>query len=177
MSDFVNYDKRDINLPPGCKNLIDVLQPMVPPPGLKPRRGLTMGGGETATISSIPKYINNFLNQSNQDLLLIRTPNEKVGFELRRLVPEKIWASVSFIDGPPHAARARELFARYELDVPPLTETPAQFVPGAPVWEVLSIHPFPPNTACLIEIATAVFRELSNATENTQLDFHYYRVE
>src|SRR4030095_12787454 len=77
MSDFVNYDKRDINLPPGCKNLIDVLQPMVPPPGLKPRRGLTMGGGETATISSIPKYINNFLNQSNQDLLLIRTPNEK----------------------------------------------------------------------------------------------------
>jgi len=31
MAKFVNYRKRSVTLPPGCKNLIDVLQPHAPP--------------------------------------------------------------------------------------------------------------------------------------------------
>jgi len=136
-----------------------------------------MGGGETATVSRIPKYINNFLKRSTQALLLICTPDEHVGFDLRRLIPGEICASVSFIDDPTHAARARELFSRYELNVPAPIETPAQFVPGAPTWEIFPIRPFPSDTVRLIEIATAVFRELCNVTEKTSLHFRYCSVD
>ena len=175
MSEFVNYNKRSVKLPPGCKDLIDVLRPKAARQDLKPCPELTVGGDEIAAVSSIPKHINNFLKRSTQSILLIGTPNDHVGFELRRLIPGEICASIHFRDDPTLATRARELLARYELDAPVPTEIPAQFfVPGATTWDIFPIRPFPSSTAPLIEIATAAFRELSNVTEESRLHFQYY---
>jgi len=173
MSEFVNYNKRSIDLPPGCKNLIDVLQPNKT--GAKPQRGVSMGGGETATIASIPKHIGNFLKRSNQAVLVICDTREEVAFYMTPLAGN-IFASIRFLDDPPREARVRKLFGPYGLDAPAHTETAPQFS-EAPVWTMFRIQPFPSNTRRLIEISTAVFRDVCKATDETPLHFRHYSIE
>lgn len=166
MSDFVNYNKRSINLPPGCKNLIDVLRPNKA--GAKPR-DRQPPTFETETLASIPKHIGNFLKRSSQTALLICDTHERVGFDLTRL-SGNIIATIRFLDDPAREARVRKLFAHYGLDVPAQTETTPQF-PEAPVWTMFTIQPFPSDTPRLIEIATAVFRDLCDATDELRCIF------
>ena len=172
MSDFVNYNKRSITLPPGCKDLIDVLPPNKA--GAKPR-DRQPPTFETETLASIPKHIGNFLKRSSQTALLICDAHEEAGFELMRLAGN-IVASIRFLDDPAREARVRKLFAHYGLDAPAQTETTPQFpealqFPGAPVWTMFTIQPFPSDTPRLIEIATAVFRDVCDATDELRCIF------
>jgi hypothetical protein len=168
MSEFVNYNKRSINLPPGCKDLIDVLPPKAFAEATRPL-GVTMFDVETATISSIQKYIEKFL-QSRQMLLLIYTPDEQVSFGLTRFPDNPITASVDFVENPVRYESLRRLFAGCGLQIPTSTPTPPEFISGAPVWANYEIHPFSSDTARLVEIATAIFRELCGAAD-TPLQF------
>lgn len=178
MSEFVNYNKRSINLPPGCKDLIDVLRPAKASktPAI-PVPGVSMSEVETGTLSSIRKHIEKFL-QSRQMLLVIYTADEQVAFDLERFPPsEPISASMDFVESPVRYESIKTLFARFDLELAPSTPNPPTFIPGAPVWVTIAIHPFPSNTPRLVEVATAVFRELCSATDDTPLHFRHYNVE
>ena len=172
MSDFVNYNKRSINLPPGCKDLIDVLPPNKAGAKRRDRQPPTF---ETGALTSIPKHIGDFLKRSGQAVLRIYDTREQVGFAVTSLAGS-MFASICFLDDPAREARVRELFGPYGLDAPTQTETAPQF-PEAPVWTTFRIQPFPSNTRRLIEIATAVFRDVCNGTHETPLHFQYYIAE
>jgi len=68
MSKFVNYSKRDFTLPPGCKDLIDVLQRRgVPRPiksiaSVSEQPAVTRGCMTIARLSEVPRYIDRLVN-------------------------------------------------------------------------------------------------------------------
>jgi len=171
MSEFVNYNKRSIDLPPGCKNLFDVLQPIKAGPKPRDRQPRTF---EKGTLASIPKHIGDLLKKTDQAVLLIYDARGRVAFYMTPLAGN-ILASIRFLDDPARETRVRKLFGPYGLDAPTQTETAPQF-PEAPVWTRFTIQPFPSSTRRLIEIATAVFRDVCNATDKTPLHFRHYSI-
>ena len=173
MSDFVNYNKRSINLPPGCKDLIDIVRPMKA--RSKHSRDVAMFSGETGTLSAVSRHTKKFLKGGQG--LLIHTTDEKLGFALTRLMRGTITASVDFPEDAAREAQVKAMFTRYGLDVPRATEMPAQFVPEVAVWTRFPIKPFPSDTPRLVEIATAVFRELCHVTGETPLHFRHFAME
>jgi hypothetical protein len=175
MSDFVNYNKRSIDLPPGCKDLIDVLRPKMSKAAAIPAPGATMSDDETGTILSISEYIETFL-KNPQTLLMIYKPDEKVSFGITRWADDPISACVEFAENPLRDEHVREFFARHGLEAPVRTATPPEFVLQAPGWVTFPIRLFPSDTRRLIEIATAFFCELCDATEETPLHFRYFNL-
>src|SRR6266853_1919918 len=82
MSKFVNYNKRDFALPPGCKDLIDVLQPHVlgnarditeaDRRSCLTRRGVRIGG-----LKDIEKYVSMAFESRGLAFSLIIIPPDK----------------------------------------------------------------------------------------------------
>jgi hypothetical protein len=136
-----NPKKRSYLLPPGCKDLIDVLRPMKSSRRSKSCQGAPISN-EAGTISDISKHIQKF--QKGGTVLLICTPDEKVGFALMRLLPDVISASVDFPEDATREPLARAWFARQGLDAPKVIEIPLQF-PEAPVCIRFPVKPLPSN--------------------------------
>jgi hypothetical protein len=62
MADFVNYNKRSVTLPPGCKNLIDVLRSRPDKQFQKfaerlKRARVTHDESVMGKVSDVPKYV------------------------------------------------------------------------------------------------------------------------
>jgi hypothetical protein len=163
-----NLKKRSYLLPPGCKDLIDVLQPM------KARRE-TSGSlsNEAGTISEIPKHIQRFVKSGR--VLLIQT-DEEVGFSLMRLLPEVISASIDFAEDAAREALVTSWCTRSGLDAPKKTERSVQF-PEATVWIRFPVKPLPSNTRHLSELVISGFREVWNAGDETTLRFWHYNAD
>src|SRR4051812_38710247 len=84
MSDFINYNKRSVTLPEGCKDLIDVLRshplrvlfsnadagPI--PPGA--RATLTRGETFEGRVSDVDKYVGKVFESRGLSCMLILTP-------------------------------------------------------------------------------------------------------
>ena len=165
-----NLKKRSYLLPPGCKDLIDVLQPMKVSQASKS----PTVSNEAGKISDISKHIHRFLKSGRA--LLIHASDENFGFALVRFQPKVVSASVDFPEDAAREARVRAWFTRHGLDAPKVTEIPLQF-PEAPVCINFPVKPFPSSTRRLIAIATSVFPELCNATHETTLRFCHYSVD
>ena len=105
MSKFVNYKKRSVTLPRGCKNLIDVLQPHGLPKlvskvytgAISPNEKPTVTRGESFTggLSGIDKYVTMvFESRAHSFILMVTPPDEKFTVDVDRMEDGTMGASV-----------------------------------------------------------------------------------
>src|SRR6266568_946681 len=105
MSEFVNYNKRGITLPPGCKDLSDLLKPK----GLRNAPGPILAVEQppvvreetlTATLAEIEQHVAMvFQSQARLFALEIFLPGEPASVQIIRWERMEISASVVFGKG------------------------------------------------------------------------------
>src|SRR5712691_4276749 len=109
MSDFVNYNKRSITLPPGCKDLIDVLRGerrnlewLEKHLGIDLNRAITRGGTVKGTFLDIEKKVHQAVTASTLIFILKIIPaDQRFTFTLQRLYQRPFQAIVELEIGTP----------------------------------------------------------------------------
>ena len=91
MSEFVNYHKRDVQLPLGCKDLVDVLNLQAPAEALS--KVLLFSGGLTEVSENVvrllnsPRVCNGLLIRTEKGTLCLLYRNGQDSLELQIRVP------------------------------------------------------------------------------------------
>lgn len=170
MCDFVNYKKRDVSLPEGCKDLADVLNRKPPPVDQK----LTCG-----KLSEIAEYVTRVWESQAPDLLLCFAPGKELDFTFERLtfwfqrVSGGLQARIQIQMGTPVETALRHFLQRHGFQVPDHS-VPAHFSSKLPVLMICEISPLPADPLELSALATELFTEVCVLREDSDLTFFYY---
>jgi hypothetical protein len=182
MSKFVNYKKRSVKLPPGCKDLIDLLQPHRPSPahGIIPaneKPSVTRGESGTVKLADIEKFVAMpFQSRAQTSLLMLSLPDERFTFDVAHMKGEFMFASAKFEEDAERERLMREFFVAHGLEQPREDWTPAQFIPDVPVQFIYRISPLPSDAAAASQLAADLFRHVCGLSDDSQLTFLYYEV-
>jgi hypothetical protein len=166
MSEFVNYNKRSITLPKGCKDLADLLN--------RGRKGATaslpkvevlnhweVAGGLEQFEGTLAK----FFGSTAWACTLSATLGDDVSLALNRMEGH-VDACFSFIHSEEREHEIRELLTRHGLEQPQTADkgTPfPTFIPGALVWGTL--RPIPSEPIKLKAVFDDLFRAMAGTSE------------
>jgi hypothetical protein len=173
MNEFVNFNKRDVSLPPGCKDLTDLLRPKTGPSIERPRR-LTATRSETVTgvVADVGKYIQiAFESPEAMFALAISTSDGRLEVNALRVEGEEPWVSLTFPKDTEEERVVRKFFARKGLQVPEDHVTPTGFFPKLPVHFIYHISPVPGDAAGVAALMTDFFRQCGKLESNSPLRF------
>ena len=180
MAQFVNYNKRDCTLPPGCKDLIDVLRPSRERTESGVARAISWPSAirehrfDTAGLAQIGRYVEMLL-QSRAKLftLMVTTPDDEFKAVLYRSESESTTAII------PLAKDARtELGLRAFFDqqgIRPLVDCKLPDV-GSGYTDRCLVYPFPLEAARATSLTAELFRDVYGLSHEAGLDFRYYEV-
>jgi hypothetical protein len=172
MSEFVNYKTRSVTLPPGCKNLIDVLQPDALPADEPPT--VTRGESFAGRLSDIEKYVAMvFESRAWSFILMVTPPEEQFTIHVDRM-DGIMEASVMVQTGTDQERAVHSFFASRDLDIPKNSEMPPQFLPDVPVQVTCDILPFPTEAPLLSKLIAAMLRDAFGLSDDSQLCFRCY---
>ena len=182
MSKFVNYKKRSITLPPGCKDLIDLLQQhqqSETDSTISSVRYPTVTRDESGTVMvcEIAKYVAMpFESAALSSVLTLSAPEEHLTVDFGQMDGRLFYASATFDENADRERLMREFFISQGLQTPDTDWTPTQFVAGVPVQIIFRILPLPPDAATAAQLAIALFRRVCGLTDHSELKFHYYEM-
>lgn len=139
MSDFVNYNKRDVGLPANCKNLIDLL-PRVAKPRLEDFE-IARNEVLSETLSAMEVHVQAFCKfRGAFSELRITEPDDQINvlFSRRTLFSKKtvcgeVQGSISIPPGSPHQQAVRSFLKSRRLEWPEDREFPKAIFPAIPV--------------------------------------------
>jgi len=177
MSKFVNYKKRSVTLPPGCKDLVDVLHG----PRLfgsltseKAQPTITRHQAGTVRLGQIPGRVATlFRSPADSALLMLSLPNYRLTIHFGRMTGEPPLGSVTFNEDAEIERLMRELFVARDLKLPRQDWTPANFVAGLPVQLIFSISPFPITATDTSNLILEILRCVFSVTDDSSLTFQY----
>ncbi|HZM05818.1 MAG TPA: hypothetical protein VFC44_22690 [Candidatus Saccharimonadales bacterium] len=182
MNDFVNYKKRSVALPPGCENLLDVLQSLEEQKAqqqvLARLRAATMDDKSvTGRLLEIGKYVG-LVFESGAIIftLTITPPDEQLTLTVYRLESGSVQAYIMFQMDSRYEVAVWDFLARRGLKAPEHSALPATFYPGVPVQITCDIVPMPNCASILSELIADLFRNVCEGTEDTALHFTYSEV-
>ena len=145
MSKFVNLKKRGISLPPGCKELIDLLEParrkkanefITPRTDVKVTRDDTFIG----KLSDIGKPISAALeSKARVSTLTLDSLDDQLSLGINRMETETLSTSVTFTQSPENERKMKAIFERSGLQVPHDSGVPGHFLKGHPVQLIYPI--------------------------------------
>jgi hypothetical protein len=166
MADFVNYKKRSVTLPSGCKNLNDVLQAEAVSAEVQYKR--TFAGG----IEDVEEQITMVYESPAQSFTFaISGPDRKLKLGMHRMGSDAIRAYVEVPSGSELEKAVRSFFAQHGLEVPKDSGAPSQFLPDMP-WEyTFNISPLPSDPAELAKLVCDLLREAFGLNEESKLTF------
>jgi hypothetical protein len=175
MADFVNYSKRDIKLPPGCKDLIDVLKPGAPSKyaqlaGKHPVPGEpkvskmtewfkqhTRRSETSGVIADIPRHIHGiWASTAPKWELRIRAP--EIEGTLRKWYCGEKLLDVQVEENSSHDRAIRIFLTDRGIEVPEPSPTPACFIPGLPVYVYYDVEPIPSDPVALASLVMDAFK-------------------
>lgn len=183
MSEFVNYNKRDVSLPPGCKDLVDVLRRRSERQvgSLAASDKAPAGGSETVTgtVSQSHKYIDRaFSSDARYFILVIVTQDEGFMVEFSKFWKKPATSMVLFSDESKYDQPVRQFFASNELSIPEKTGVPKQFFfPEVPVLTHYDIAPLPLESSHASDLIMRLFRAVCKTQDKDQVRFHYTWLE
>jgi hypothetical protein len=164
MDEFVNYKKRDINLPYGCKDLHDVLRFM--PARTIVRRGESV----TGALSEIGKFVAMVLESRAKTIMLwVRSPEDELSVFIGHLRGNPVRTTVNFQEDSALEAKLLDFIARRGLkglersDIPPYL--------CLPEYLVLEVSPLPSDGPSISELITDLFEHVCGARGNSELSF------
>jgi len=177
MSQFVNYNKRSVQLPPGCKDLIDVFKPArlrkVTGANATPHfpvvpRDHTL----TETLGNIEKHVAMVFDSTSElCFLAIGSPDESLMVVVSRMT-DSMTADVTFLHDETREIAMRAFFGCHGLKAPMADGGPVKFpvdVPDSPVWCVFSLVPMPAGPPAFSKIAASLFRDICGMNDQSKL--------
>ena len=175
MSEFVNYNKRSVTLPPGCKDLIDVLgyNSKSDIGSISPDERVTRACGEGGTIpvSRIGEYVRKVC-ESRAELVqvMFSSPGQRLTVSLDRIrIPGAHTLAVTVVSQ--HEAEEgaiRAFFKRHGMASPD-----AQVQPGLPLQLTYRISPTDSDAPTVCRIITELFRDVCGLDGPAELRFCY----
>jgi len=175
MSKFVNYKKRGISLPAGCKELIDLLEPsnrrkvndlLAPSPDVKIARDDSF----ISNLADIGKPITAALeSQAGMTMLAVASLDDQLSLDIYRMGTETLSTSLTFPQNPASERRMKAIFERSGLQLPAHTELPQHFLKDQPVQLTYLISPEPVKAADLVALAIAIFRDFCGMEPSSEL--------
>lgn len=180
MSKFVNFNKRGINLPPGCKDLIDVLQ--------KNRRTNQQGGKEVTTDELPTQWVAKFEGTLVDGQLFVRRffdsdpapavviilgPELRFTVDLLRYGKLAATARITVAGESERETHVRRILKDRGLEVQPPSPRPAVFEP-LPYEVSIHIQPLPTEPGAACDLILSVLRDAFELNEGSQLQFNYY---
>lgn len=174
MPKFVNYKKRSVALPPGCKDLLDVLEPSrrsKPEPGGWQTTFVETDRLQTEGLAHIGEYISKLL-QCGADFftVMIYHPDYLVPVVLLRNRSDNVFA-VALYDNEPQAQRAIKAFF-LQQGIEPLRDCSVPAAGGISSLIYLLPLDHPKATA----LVTGLLRTAYGLSDEAGLDFRYYAV-
>ena len=184
MSDFVNFNKRSISLPPGCTDLIDVLRlhgPGVewqrPQAGTDLSRGVTRGGMTKGPAQDIEKHIRRAVAPVALTFILRIAPaDERMLFCLVRGLHKPLRAFIAAETKTAQEAAVRQFLSNHHLEPPGDAATSRQFLEDLPGHWMCPVRPLPTESVVLAKLVTELFREVGWVTEHSEVSFHHYEI-
>jgi len=179
MNEFVNYNKRSVALPQGCKNLLDVIQSLEEQKAqqqvIAKLPGSTMDDTSvTGRLLEIGKYVGLvFEFREIIFTLTITPPDERLILTIHPMENGSAHAYIVFQMDSRCEVAVRDFLARRGLKPPVESALPVTFYPGVPVQITCDIVPMPTCASILSELITDLFRNVCEATEDTALRFSY----
>ena len=180
MSKFVNYNKREFTLPPGCKDLIDVL---------RPRRALTLGkdaaavtgrpavtrSGQTiGRLSEVPRHISMLVtSRSELFTLMIGTTEEALSIVRYRSESEGISALVLVTNDAERERGIRGFFERHGIE--PLENFLVPPDAGSQPVRCL-VYPLPAAAPDASQITTDLLRSVYGFTDESEIQFRHHEI-
>ncbi|HZR18676.1 MAG TPA: hypothetical protein VFE51_15395 [Verrucomicrobiae bacterium] len=175
MNEFVNFKKRGITLPPGCKDLIDLLQRSSRSVIDGPSR-LTATRNDTVTgrLPDVGKYVRIAFESGEAIFTLgITEPGGRLEFALLRVKGDEPRASIAFPNEREEERVVREFFTRRGLQIPESSDTaPGFFLTDLPYQLVYRISSLPFDVAGVSALVTDILRECGRLTDDMPLSFH-----
>jgi hypothetical protein len=177
MSTFVNYGKRSIQLPAGCKDLIDVLQ------GRRAQQISAPAGREcqvrddsfTAKVTDLLQPIADFLkSKALMRNMFISGPNDMVSVGVRVNV-EGVHLSICALDEPVRNEAVLNFLARRGFQKPQPHGMPKTFVADAPTWTSYEVIPAPSDPLALSSLIELALRDVGGFSADSEVLI--YRVE
>jgi hypothetical protein len=176
--------KRDYLLPPGCKDLIDVLKLGESrdsrSPGAANSSNLEVKNEEASGgLDEIAKYVRMvFESTALSASLSIEPPGPELTISLHRIPGGIISATAWVQEDTPQEMALREFLATHKLPVPARTPPWKQFLfPGLPIYPSYDLMPAPVDAACLAQRVVSLLRHVCDLAEDSGLLFHYSQVQ
>ena len=177
MSEFVNYSKREVTLPPGCKNLIDVLSNAVPAnlavPATGTKKQVARNKSFTAPLSDIGKYVAMaFESHGLMFRMILTSPDSRLTVFLTRSQGE-VRALAKVQKNSTDEKVIAEFFAYHGLAMPADFEELDLICPGLPRSFRYKISPLSSDPFVVSQLVKDLFRYVCDLSGNTELKIHY----
>jgi hypothetical protein len=160
MSEFVNYNKRDVGLPADCRDLTDLLRRndhRVIDPRLEDFE-IARDEVLTGTVSELEVHLLAFCKfQGPFSELRITEPDDQITVLFNRRVSSEVEGSISIPPGSPHQQVVRSFLKSRRLEWPEHSEFPKTIFPAVPVQIFREITPLPTDPAQLSRLTINFF--------------------
>lgn len=189
MSKFVNYKKRSITLPLGCKNLSDLLKaPGAHGPVSKPDVVAASGtstGGTTGCafsfsggISDVEKYVSMVVksSESRSVHLVVSQPGQEFTINVARMGDE-MSASVDVQAGSNQEKAVRSFLSFRGFKLPSDSEImPPQFSPDFPWQTACEISPLPREARLVSILVADLLHDALGVKDDSPLCFYFSEI-
>ena len=182
MFEFINYKSRSVALPPGCKDLIDLLRPAGLPKAeavvsTDEHSVVTRGESVTARMPEIGKYVARvFHAPGKMVIVLMSTVDEQFTINLSRDQSATIAAHVVFGHSADRERAMRTFCQRHGLNTLPDSGIHEVFSPHLPVHSIHHVSPLPSEPESLSDMVTELFRDVCGLDDTAEIHFHCYVV-
>jgi hypothetical protein len=181
MSQFVNYNKRSVKLPPGCKELSDLLKPK----SLRKIHGPLLGAQPVVlhedsvfeTLANIQEHIAMvFQSRAEVFSLTISPPDSQLSLHIFCGKGVGPFAFAEFRKDAELEQAMRGFFGRHGLQAPEDSGVPGPFDTDLPRSFIYSIMPLPTESLSLSRIVADLFRDVCGLDDKSKLKFHHVEV-
>ena len=184
MAKFVNYKKRGIALPKGCKDLIDLLEPgkrekLKELVGPTPVMRETRNDSFTSNLSDIANPIRAVI-ESHACIAGLRlatmgvtAPDQNLALDIGRMPSETPTASLTFTESLASKKRMKEIFQNLGLRLPVASDPAAMFLKDQRIELIYEIQPLPGEARALSDLATEIFVGFCRLVPSSQLRGHF----
>ncbi len=182
MAKFVNFKKRSVSLPFGCKDLIDLLEPAQ---RRKASELFASGSNLKATrddsfrdrLSNIGTSIGAALeSKARMTVLAVTSLDERLSLDIHRMDGENLSISVSFTQSQENERKMKAIFDRAGLQTPPHSGTPKSFLRDQPVQLIYEIVQEPVDSAELAKLASRIFQDFCGLEPDSQAQVRFLEV-
>jgi len=179
MSKLVNFKKRSISLPLGCKDLIDLLEPAQ---RQKATELLASGPDVKATrddslidrLYNIGRSIGAALeSEARMTVLAVSSLDDQLSLDIHRMDGETLSTSVTFNQSPENERKMKAIFERLGLQTPRDSGIPGSFLPDQPVQLIYRIGQESVTSAELTKLASTIFQDFCGLEPDSEVRLHF----